>query len=63
MIVHLHVKKFPLLDEQVQAVLARGGIVDDVTFAQEVIFVGGAKIVHGTELGDGLHTGEESVFE
>ena len=57
-----HVKKFPLTDKQAEAVFNLGGVVDDVSFGQKVIFQDGSKIVHGTKMGDGLHTGEVPEF-
>lgn len=60
-----YVFEFPLTQEQVNVVRAGGGIVDNVSYGQEVVLLpSGKSTVHGTPLeegGDGLHTDEDSV--
>lgn len=62
-----YVKQFPLTEEQVLAARARGGIVDEVSYGQEVVHLPSGELkAHGTPLeegGDGLHTAKDTVFE
>ncbi len=57
----VHMKHFPITDEQAAAAAARGDTVYDVSIGQGVKLPNGASYFHGPQ--DGLHVADDEIFK